>query len=242
MSESRGAALVVGVGPGLGMSVAHRLGREGYTVALVSRSGARHAGYVSSLAAAGVKAEAFAADVRDHDRLLTVVDTVAERYGPVGMVYYGPGSTDPESHPVPILQAGPGDVRRAMEWAYPAVEVAQRVLPGMVERGAGGLLFATGLSAVMPMPALGNLAILSSALRTYAVTLNAALAETGVYAGCLVIGGVIERGDIHEMVSAQPERYGPVAGMTLDPDVLADAAWEMYATRDRAEATFSVFG
>ncbi|MFI7533378.1 SDR family NAD(P)-dependent oxidoreductase [Streptosporangium sp. NPDC049376] len=242
MSASRGVAVVIGVGPGLGMSIAHRLGREGHPVVLVSRSDARHAGYVSSLADAGIRAEAFTADVRDHDRLLSVLDTVVERHGPVGMVYYGPGSTDPESHPVPILQAGPEDVRRAMEWAYPAVEVTRRVLPGMIERGEGGLLFATGLSAVMPMPALGNLAILSAALRTYAVTLNTALTETGVYAGCLVIGGVVERGDIHGMVSSQPERYGPVAGMTLDPDALADAAWEMYATRGRAEETFSVFG
>ncbi|MFF4990638.1 SDR family NAD(P)-dependent oxidoreductase [Streptosporangium saharense] len=242
MSVSRGVAVVIGAGPGLGMSVAHRLGREGHTVVLVSRSEARHAAYVSSLADAGIKAEAFAADVRDRDRLLAVLDTVAERHGPVEVVYYGPGSADPGSHPTPILQAGADDVRRAMEWAYPAVDVAQRVLPGMIERGEGGLLFATGLSAVTPMPALGNLAILSASLRTYAVTLNAALAGTGVYAGCLVIGGVIERGDIHGMISSQPERYGPVAGMTLDPDALAEAAWEMYATGDRAEATFSVFG
>ena len=43
-------ALVIGVGPGLGMSIAHRFGREGYGIALVSRSDTRHAGYVKSLA------------------------------------------------------------------------------------------------------------------------------------------------------------------------------------------------
>jgi NAD(P)-dependent dehydrogenase (short-subunit alcohol dehydrogenase family) len=39
----RPVLLVVGVGPGLGMSVAHRFGSQGYSVALVSRSSTRHA-------------------------------------------------------------------------------------------------------------------------------------------------------------------------------------------------------
>lgn len=62
-------AVVLGVGPGLGMSIAHRFGREGYEVALVSRSTRRHEDYLASLADAGVKARAFAADVRDRDQL-----------------------------------------------------------------------------------------------------------------------------------------------------------------------------
>jgi NAD(P)-dependent dehydrogenase (short-subunit alcohol dehydrogenase family) len=50
---------VLGVGPGLGMSVAHRFGAEGYAVALVSRTATRHADYLRSLADAGVDAAAF---------------------------------------------------------------------------------------------------------------------------------------------------------------------------------------
>lgn len=181
--------------------------------------------------------------MRDRDRLLSVLDTVVERYGGVDVVYYGPASIDPDAHPTPILQAGAADVERVMSaTVYPAADVVQKVLPGMIERGTGGLLFAGGLSAVMPMPALGNLAVSSAALRNYVLTLNAALAEQGVYAGSLIIGGVIERGDIHRMVTSQPERYGSAVGMTLDPDTLADAIWDLYSTRDRAEATFSVFG
>ena len=239
-SATRKAAVVIGAGPGLGMSIAHRFGREGYAVALISRSDARHAGYVSSLTEAGVEAAAFAADVRDRDRVLSVLDAVAERYGSVDLVYYGPGAADPEALPVPITQTGADDVREAMNWVYPAVDVVAKVLPGMTERRDGGLLFAGGLSAVLPMPALGALALSSAALRNYALTLNAGLAEQGVYAGTLTIGGLIERGDIHTLVTSQPDRFGPVG--TLNPDEIADAAWRLYAERDRAEATFSAVG
>jgi short-subunit dehydrogenase len=72
-----------GVGRGLGMSVAHRFGNEGYAVALVSRSAQRHADYLKSLADAGVDAAAFTADAADG--LREAVDMVwrlyAERTG-----------------------------------------------------------------------------------------------------------------------------------------------------------------
>jgi hypothetical protein len=105
----------------------------------------------------------------------------------------------------------------------------------------GGLFFAGGLSSVRPMPMLGQLALASAAVWNYALTLHAALADRGVYAGTLTIGGLIERGDIHAMVTADSERFGAPDGHILDPDRLADAAWEMYHTRDRAEEVFDVF-
>ncbi|MGI5226950.1 SDR family NAD(P)-dependent oxidoreductase [Actinoallomurus sp. CA-142502] len=231
-------AVVLGVGPGLGMSIAHRFGREGYAVALVSRSGTRHGGYLAALADAGVEASALTADVRDRDRLGSVLDAIADRHGSVDVVYYGPGAVDPSARPVPIDRTGSDAVREAMSWVYPAVDVAEKVLPGMTERGDGGLLFAGGLSAVVPMPALGPLALASAALRNYALTLHAALAGSGVYAGTLTIGGLIERGDIHTMVTSQPDRYGEVR--SLNPDAIAAEAWRLYTERDRPEATFNV--
>ncbi|GAA4492116.1 SDR family NAD(P)-dependent oxidoreductase [Actinoallomurus oryzae] len=230
--------VVLGVGPGLGMSIAHRFGREGYAVALVSRSGSRHGGYLSALADAGVEASALTADVRDRDRLWSVLDTIADRHGSVDVVYYGPGAVDPSARPVPIDRIGSDAVRESMSAVYPAVDVVEKVLPGMTERREGGLLFAGGLSAVVPLPALGALALASAALRNYALTLNAGLAGSGVYAGTLTIGGLIERGDIHRLVTSQPGGPGEVA--SLDPDLIADEAWRLYTDRDRPEATFDV--
>ena len=126
-----------------------------------------------------------------------------------------------------------------MDWLYPAIDVVRHVLEGVVVRG-GGLLFAGGLSAVRPMPMLGAFALAVAALRNYALTLNAALADKGVYAGTLTIGGIIERGDIHRMVESSPEQFGALAGHTLHPDDIAETAWQMFVKRDRAEEVFSV--
>lgn len=228
-------AVVLGVGPGLGMSIAHRFGREGYDVVLISRSAHRHESYLASLAEAGVKARAFAADVRDRAQLSSTLDAI----GPVDVAYYGPGATDLNDMPGEITTTTSDEARAAMDWLYPAIDVTQHVLPGVVERG-GGLLFAGGLSSVLPMPVLGALALSSAALRNYALTLNAALADKGAYAGTLTIGGVVERGDIHKMVESRPEQFGGLAGHTLDPDDIAETAWQMFVKRDRAEEVFNV--
>jgi short-subunit dehydrogenase len=231
-------AVVIGVGPGLGMSIAHRVGREGYSVALVSRSDRRHADYVSALAGDGIKAEAFVADVGDRAQLLSTLDAI----GPVDLMYYGPGAADPDMPRSPITETTADEVRQAMAGVYPAIDVVNHVLPGMLERGDGGLLFAGGLSAVQPIPFLGAFAVSAAALRNYVLTLNAGLTGTGVHAAALTIGGLVERGDIHQLVLSQPETFGDVPSRTLDPDEIAEAAWRLTVEREQAEAIFSVFG
>ena len=116
---------------------------------------------------------------------------------------------------------------------------AEGVLPELIERGSGALLFAGGLSSVVPMPPLGGLALASAALRNYAITLNAALQPAGVYAGTITIGGLIERGDIHRAMQANPDLFGNLTAATLNPDELADTVWRLYAERTGAEAVIN---
>ena len=65
MTDSTKTALIVGAGPGIGASVARAFGALGYRVAVLARSADRLAGLVDELAAAGVDAKAFTADVAD---------------------------------------------------------------------------------------------------------------------------------------------------------------------------------
>ena len=234
--STTGTAVIIGVGPGLGMSMARRFGRAGFRVAVLSRSAARHDAYLSDLAALGITATAHTADVTNQDQL----ESVLAEIGDIELAYYGPGASDQKI--VPLTEMDVATAQSAFDWVWPAVAVVDAVLPGMLDRGNGGLIFAGGLSSVRPMPGLGQLALATAALRNYALTLNAALADRGVYAGTLTIGGLVERGDIHAMVAADPAKYGIADGHTLDPDRIADAAWAMYETRERAEEVFDALG
>jgi NADP-dependent 3-hydroxy acid dehydrogenase YdfG len=182
--------------------------------------------------------DAFVADLSDHAQVVSAVGAVTERFGHPEVVYHGPAALDPARARTTIIQADSDSVRDAMTHVYGAGDLAGAVLPGMIDRGNGGLLLAGGLSSVLPMPALGGLAVSSAALRNYAVTLHAALAEHGVYAGTLTIGGLIERGDIHRFVTSNAGATD-VRAHTLNPDDIADTAWHLYAKRDRPEAIFN---
>ncbi|HEY3467331.1 MAG TPA: SDR family NAD(P)-dependent oxidoreductase [Amycolatopsis sp.] len=226
---------VLGVGPGLGLSIARRFGREGFTTALVSRTDARHATYRASLA--GITAPTYTADVTDETQLKEVLARITADVGEIDTVYFGPADAGAGPDLTPLPEAGADAVRRPFEsLVVPAVRLVEAVLPGMRARGSGALFFAGGLSGKYPMPMLGSLAPASAALRMYVLTLNAALRDTGVYAGALTIGGLIERGDIHRMFTEQD--FGITAG-TLDPDAIAERAWSMYVERGEAEAEFT---
>jgi NAD(P)-dependent dehydrogenase (short-subunit alcohol dehydrogenase family) len=225
-------AVVLGVGPGLGMSMARRFAGEGFDVAVVSRSDARHARYVAEL---GSGSAAFVADVTDPEQLQSAIDRIRDRFGGIDVVYYGPGAADPAHRPADIREIGPDDVRTAMEVVYPAVQTVAAVLPDMLARGDGGLLFAGGLSGQVPIPMLGAHVPASAALRQYVLTLHASLAPLGIYAGAVTIGGLIERGDIHALFQGSGIE---LPGGTLDPDAIASEAWDLYTRRDRPEATF----
>jgi NAD(P)-dependent dehydrogenase (short-subunit alcohol dehydrogenase family) len=234
-STSRKVLAVLGAGPGLGMSMARRFGRDGFAVALVSRTDARHAGYRAELAADGVESRSYPADVTDPEQVRDVLSRIAADLGEIDTVYYGPAGAG--AGIVALPDADAGAVRAPFESVVlPAVDAVAAALPPMLERGDGALFFGGGLSGLRPMPMLGNLAPASAALRMYVLTLAAAVAEKGVYVGILTIGGLVERGDIHRMLVEQGMRLP-----TLDPDGIADTAWRMYVARDEAEAVFDAF-
>lgn len=236
---ARKVVAVLGVGPGLGMAMARRFGREGFAVALVSRTARRHDGYRAELAEGDIESRSYTADVSDPEQLRAVLDRITGDLGPIDTVYFGPAAPDSAGGLVPLPDADAAAVRAPFEAiVVPAVTLAEAVLPAMLERGAGALLFGGGLSGQRPMPVLGSLAPTSAALRMYVLTLSAALADRGVYAGILTVGGLIERGDIHRAFTEHAAAHGTPLPGTLDPDDIADTAWGMYVARDRAEATF----
>jgi short-subunit dehydrogenase len=220
---------VFGAGPALGLAVARRFGQEGFRAALVARDRGRLDAMVAELADEGVEAAGFQADLTDRTAALGAVDAIQARFGPVDVLEYSPT-------PGGNLRHSPSQLDVAAvaplldKFVLTPVALVGRVLPGMLEQGAGGLLFAMGAAAKYPMPRLaGGLAL--SALRNYVHTLHAELKPRNIYAGTLLIGAVIEGTAAHRNASAWGD--GQMAVVTADD--LAERCWDMYQKRDRAE-------
>lgn len=76
-------AIVTGGGSGIGESIARELARLGAAVALVGRRQDQLEAVAATIVAEGGQSAAFAADVRDRDRVQEVVDAVTVRFGGV---------------------------------------------------------------------------------------------------------------------------------------------------------------
>lgn len=218
---------IFGAGPALGLSVARRFGREGFQVALVARDPDRLNGMTGDLAAAGIEAAAFHADLRDRASALAAVGAIEDRFGPVDVLDYSP---TPGAH----LRKSPSELDVATLaplldlYVTTPVALVGRVLPGMLARGAGGLLFPMGAAAKYPQPGLAGGMVLAS-LRKYVHALHAELAPKHVYAGTLLIGALIEGSVAHRNAS----EWGNAT--VVSPIDLADRCWDLYLKRDRAE-------
>lgn len=233
MSKSRVIA-VFGAGTGLGVSVARRFGREGFRVALVARRKDRLDVLAGQLASEGIEAVAFPADLSRPAEVPALITAIRDRFGRIDAVEYGPISGEQGFTPAAELDAATLQDLVPLLLLTP-VEVVRAVLPEWTERGDGAFLLTQGHSAAQPMPHLSGLGPVMSATRNYLYSLNAELADTGVYAGALTISSLIARSEVSAGAQAAFEAAGKSRLPVVDPDDLAEHYWDMYTKRDRVE-------
>lgn len=223
---------IFGAGSGLGASVARRFGREGYHVALVARRASVLEEHVAELANEGISATAFAADLTDTAAIAGLVASIEAALGRIDVAVYAP--LPPGFGFVPAAQLDAAKLQQlAPLYTFGPVEVANRVLPGMLARGDGAIVIVGGSTAVKPMPGFSGVGPVMAAARNYVLTLNGEVADKGVYAGGVSIGSFI--GNSTGMRSAQEAGIPIDPAMVIQPDRIADEIWTSVTRRERAE-------
>src|SRR5260370_37293660 len=183
---------VFGVGPGMGRSIARRFGRERFQVALVARNPTRLDAFTGELAADGIKAAGFAGDLADRDALPGMIEAITARFGPIDVLEYAPSGLDLLNAATAVRDADAASFEFPLELLLRTpVTLIRQVLPGMLERGDGAVLFGLPVTASVPVPPFGNLATAAAPARPYLHTLPTDLAGTGVYAALFQISGPV---------------------------------------------------
>ncbi len=207
---------IIGAGAGLGAAVARRFGKEGFTVGLISRNQGRLDALADELARDGVRAQGFAADVRDPDSLTAALQKVTEELGPIEVLQYSP--LPAKDFMRPVLETTPADLVGPIEFSiYGPVAAVHQVVPGMRFLGEdrGTILFVNGGSAVKPGRNVTGTSVAFAGQAAYAELLHEVLGEEGIQVSQLIIGGAIVEGDDEK-----------------DPDVLAGLLWDLHTERD----------
>ena len=206
---------IVGAGEGLGMSIAKKFGHNGFRVALIARNEEKLNRMVIELEKLGIEATSFQADIFNKEQIEMAFTAVKERYGFIDVLEYSP--TPSINTVAPTLDVTEENALYQFQFkVLGALSSIRQVLPEMLDKQTGALLFTTGGAAIHPVPRMGNVGIAISGLRNYVFNLNRELSDKGIYAGHLSIG-----------IWMQPN-----SGVQ---DKIADIWYDMYSKRDRVE-------
>lgn len=228
---------VLGAGPALGRAVAHRYAEEGYEVALVARRREPLEELAGELTRAGATAHAVTADLSDTPGVASLAQRIRDRIGDPDALYYGPSSGGFAS----AADLTPEQIQAYMPCAvYSFVALVREFVPYMIEQRDGAILLATGASAVQGMRNFSGPGPALAAQRNYLQSLQAEVAEHGVYVGRLYIGAAITGSAWHSRVQAEDAagRPGRAHVPVVDPAHLAGLLWTMHQTGSKAEAIY----
>lgn len=218
-AASRGIAAIVGVGPRLGHSIARKFAHEGYTVAILSRDLGKLSGYAEEIAREAM-AQVFAIriDCASTQSVREAFEGVLS-LGYVEVLVYN-ACAPPSFHPSRFSDISVDSFQASLAVsAVGAFQCSQLVIPGMVERGKGTIIF-TGSSASLNASAgFFELSCAKFALRGLAQCLAREYQAFGIHVAHVIADGLIGTSRI--------SRDSPVQN-GMDPDAMAQTYWHLH--------------
>jgi NAD(P)-dependent dehydrogenase (short-subunit alcohol dehydrogenase family) len=229
MADRQPVAVVVGVGPGLGAALARRFA-HGYAVALI----ARNADYLDSLSEdirpAGGQVLAVPADASDRAQLEGAFASIRERLGSPEVLLYNAGSGTWGT----VTDITPEQYEESWRVnAYGAFVSAKAVVPDMIARGRGALLFTGATAGVKAGARSVAFGPAKFALRGLAQSLARDLGPKGIHVAWVNVDGIID-------IPRTRERYPQLQDEDLlKPGAIAETYWHL-AHQDRSAWTLEL--
>ena len=183
-----GTAIVTGASSGIGAEIARLLASRGRGVTLVARREDRLRALADELTAArGIRAEVITADLTDESSRTAIGEQITERGLAVDILVNNAG----------LSTVGPvatGDVAKELAMVRTDVEAVVHLttmfLPGLVARGAGGILNVASTAAFQPIPGQAGYGASKAFVLSYSQAVRTELIGTGVSVTALCPGPV----------------------------------------------------
>lgn len=201
--------LVLGAGPGLGLSVARRFGREGYAAALAGRSADEMQPLVDTLGAEGITGFGLGVDLTDEVAVRAAVADVGDQHGRIDVLHFNPSAyreKDPLHLTVAELFA---DLALGVAPLLPAVQAARPFL-----RPGARILVTGSAAADRPWEGAASLGVQKAGVRNLVTSLDATLKPDSIRAVCVQINGVLAQ----EGPFAPPAVSEALYAATVRPD------------------------
>ncbi len=215
---SKQTVVVVGAGSGVSAGVARKFGNEGFIVVLLARDEESLQVQVSKLREQSIEAHGIVADASVSDTLVSGFDRITSEFGTPDVLVYNAASntiSEPSTLDEKDLLS---DFRVSV---VGGLMCAQQVIPGMIERKSGTIIFTGGMLALNPVPSRASASISKAGLRNLSFTLADELASHGISVGTVTIGGAVQPGTF------------------FDPDLIAASYWEIFTNGHTKEILYA---
>jgi NAD(P)-dependent dehydrogenase (short-subunit alcohol dehydrogenase family) len=222
-------AVIAGVGPGLGESLAHKFAAEGCQVGLFARSGDYLDDLAGDLPDPGVGL-AVPADISDPDAVTDAFDAVRDEFGPVDVLVNHASAGSWKG----LMDASLDEFERG--WAVNcrgAFLCSQEAVGDMLDGDGGTVIFTGATSAVRGRGGAIGFSAAKFAARGMAEDMAREFGPEGIHVAHVVIDGQILTPGARD---ADPDRD---EATYLDPDEIAESYWHL-VEQDRSAWTLEL--
>jgi len=223
-------AVIAGVGPGLGSSIARKFAEEGCQVALFARTAEFVEDLADDLPDPG-EGLAVPTDLRDVEAVREAFETVREAFGPVDVLVNHASAASWQG----LLDSSVEEFERAWEVGGRGAFVAsQEAVGDMVETGGGTVLFTGATSAVRSLGGTIGFTAAKFAARGMAMDVAQEYGPEGVHVAHVVVDGQIDNPHTRERLpDREPDTF-------LNPDRMAETYWHLVEQDDVGTQPFEV--
>jgi NAD(P)-dependent dehydrogenase (short-subunit alcohol dehydrogenase family) len=209
-------AVIAGVGPGLGASLARKFANEGCRVALLARSSDYLETLSRELRATGAQTLAIPTDLGEAGQIGAAFRRIQQQLGPVDILINNASASGPFGQS--LIQIDPENFTRGWRvGVLGALLCSQAVVPDMLRKGAGSILFTGATSSIR-----GAAITFSSekfGLRGLVQAMARELWPQGIHVAHIVIDGVIADRE------SEPSVEDPAEEPLMRPAAIAEAYW-----------------
>ncbi|MGH7965852.1 MAG: SDR family NAD(P)-dependent oxidoreductase [Candidatus Binatia bacterium] len=219
-------AVVVGVGPGLGAALARRFA-EKYAVALLARKEDSLTVLVKEIEGTRGHALAVPTDVSQAEQITNAFAVIRRELGMPAMLLYN-AAMRPFGR---LMETKPSTFENTWSVStFGAFLCAQQVVPDMLTRGQGVILFTGATAGVKPFPTSAAFGPAKFALRGLAQVLARDLGPQGIHVAYVNVDGAIDMPLIRQRFPHLTEED------LLNPAAIAESYWHL-AHQDRSAWT-----
>ncbi|MEF8869152.1 MAG: SDR family NAD(P)-dependent oxidoreductase [Haloarculaceae archaeon] len=217
-------AVVAGVGPGLGASLARRFDAEGCDVALFARS----PGFIEGLADELDSGLAVTVDVADREAVREGFEAVRDAFGPVDLLAFNASAASWTGLLETDAEAFSNALAVGVEGAFLCARAA---VSDMVEHDGGTVLFSGATTSVRGREGAVGFSAAKFGARGLAESMARELGPEGVHVAHVVVDGQILGPNVD--TGDRPEHE------YLDPDAMANEYWKL-VEQDRSTWTLEL--